>query len=139
MKRLLNRLRHNRRGGTMVEFAIVAPTFLMFVFLILDGGRMMYTRQALNEVALAAARHYALDTTISNGQLKTWIIANSRLGMTSSNTTVATNPNTTCNSLPGAVATVTITMPFHRGAMSLLPQSVVSTSQSATGCFMIPS
>ena len=60
MTRIWRRLAREEIGGAVVEFALVAPTFLMFIFLILDGGRMIFTKQSLDEVTTATARCVAI-------------------------------------------------------------------------------
>ena len=60
---MLHLLRGDRRGVTAVEFALVAPVFMMFMFLIIDGGRAVWTYQTLQEVASNSARCAALGLT----------------------------------------------------------------------------
>jgi Flp pilus assembly protein TadG len=47
-------------GTTAVEFALVAPMFLMLVFGAIEFGRLLWTQQALQETATAAARCIAI-------------------------------------------------------------------------------
>jgi Flp pilus assembly protein TadG len=48
------------RGATAVEFALVLPMFLMLVFGSIEFGRLLWTRQALQEAAIAGARCMAI-------------------------------------------------------------------------------
>lgn len=43
-------------GGTIVEFALTAPLLLLMLFGIIEGGRMMWTQQALQHGVQMAAR-----------------------------------------------------------------------------------
>jgi len=59
----MRQLLSDRRGVTAVEFALVAPVFMMFMFLIIDGARIVWTYQTLQEVATNSARCAALGVT----------------------------------------------------------------------------
>ena len=49
------------RGGTAaIEFAIVAPAFMMLLFGTVEFGRLLWTQQALQETAIAGARCMAI-------------------------------------------------------------------------------
>ena len=45
------------RGQTLVEFALVAPIFLLILFSIIDFGRYVYYVQVLNNAAREGARY----------------------------------------------------------------------------------
>jgi len=133
-------LLRDRRGGSAVEFALVAPTFLMFIFLILDGGRMMFAKQALNELASATARCAAIAATgcdtAANAQ--SWAVSR---GLTRSNLHLSTgnvviDSAATCSGQANMVQ-ATITMTLTKGAMTLLPQSVVPSTLTSVACFPI--
>jgi Flp pilus assembly protein TadG len=134
----LSRLVRDKTGASATEFALVAPAFLMFLFLILDGGRLMFTKQALNELASATARCTAIKangcTTIAATQ--NWAaargIARSMLLINAANVSVvlATNCNGQSN-----MATVAISMTYKKGALTLLPQSAVPSTLTSNACF----
>lgn len=135
---MIRALLRNRRGAGAVEFALLAPTFLMFLFLLLDGGRMMFAKQSLNELATATARCLAIKQSgcadVSSTQ--SWAVARglarSNLKLASAN--VAINASATCAGVSNMVQ-ATISMPWKKGAMTLLPQSVAPSSLTATACF----
>ena len=56
----LRRLAADQRGASAVEFALVAVPLLMLIFGTIEYGRLMWTRQALQESAIAGARCVAL-------------------------------------------------------------------------------
>lgn len=132
------RLFHNRRGAGAVEFALLAPTFLLFLFLLLDGGRMMFAKQSLNELATATARCMATKQSACANASSTqdWAVsrglARNNLQLTSRNVTIDTAA--TCGGVSNMIQ-ATITMPWKKGAMTLLPQSVAPSSLTATACF----
>jgi Flp pilus assembly protein TadG len=131
---MIRALWHDRKGGSVVEFALVAPTFLMFVFLLLDGGRMLFAKQSLNEVATATARCYAIKATGCSdaATARTWAI---NRGLARDN--LAVNDVTFASSCDSGLvgAKVTVTTIFKKGAMTLLPQSVAPSTLTSTACF----
>lgn len=126
------------RGTGAVEFALVLPAFLMMIFLILDGGRVMFAKQALNELAAAGARCAALHPAGCATQAATqqWVAdrGNRRSQLKLTAAMVTASLSTSCNGVSG-MAQVTVTMPFPKGAMTLLPQSAVPANLTATSCF----
>jgi Flp pilus assembly protein TadG len=136
---MIGRLLRQTAGSTAVEFALTAPTFLMFLFLILDGGRMMFAKQAVNELAAATARCAAVDTSnCSSGNVSTWATTRGRTRSNLAVTNVQLTKPTTCASGQSLqVAKATVTASFKRGALFFLPQSVVPTSISSTACFPV--
>lgn len=60
------RLSGDRRGATAVEFALLAPVFLLLLCGMIEIGRMLWAKQVLTEVAYGAARCASLE-----GQCKT--------------------------------------------------------------------
>jgi Flp pilus assembly protein TadG len=54
--RLLRRFRRNRRAATAVEFALVAPVFLVLLFAILETALMFFASQVLESVTQQSAR-----------------------------------------------------------------------------------
>lgn len=131
-------LLRNAAGASTVEFALLAPTFLMFLFLLIDGGRMMFAKQSLNELATATARCMATkqSSCADAGSTQSWAVARglarSNLQLTTGNVTI--NTSATCGGVSNMIQ-ATITMPFKKGAMNLLPQSVAPSSLTATACF----
>jgi len=135
---MISRLLRSQQGAGAVEFALLAPTFLMFLFLLLDGGRMMFAKQSLNELATATARCMATKQAAcaNTGSTQSWAVsrglARSNLQLTSNNVTIDTAA--TCGGVSNMIQ-ATITMPWKRGAMMLLPQSIAPASLRATACF----
>lgn len=135
---MISRLLRSQQGAGAVEFALLAPTFLMFLFLLLDGGRMMFAKQSLNELATATARCMATKQAAcaNTGSTQSWAVsrglARSNLQLTSNNVTIDTAA--TCGGVSNMIQ-ATITMPWKRGAMMLLPQSIAPALLRATACF----
>jgi Flp pilus assembly protein TadG len=49
--------RKNERGGSLVEFAVVATFFFMLIFGIIEFSRFLYTHNALTDAARRGARY----------------------------------------------------------------------------------
>jgi len=137
---MIRTLFRNEAGAGAVEFALLAPTFLMFLFLLFDGGRMMFAKQSLNELATATARCMATQqASCANAtSTQTWAVSRgltrNNLQLSTSNVTI--NTNATCGGVSGMIQ-ATITTTWKKGAMTLLPQSVAPSSLSATACFPV--
>jgi hypothetical protein len=48
--------RRNRRGQALVEFALVLPIFVLALFGVIDGARLIYTSNQLSQAAREGAR-----------------------------------------------------------------------------------
>ena len=131
---MIRALACDRKGGSVVEFALVAPTFVMFLFLLLDGGRLIFAKQSLNEVATATARCYAIKSSScpDSSTARTWAI-NRGLARDNLAVSAVTFASSCDNGLAGAK--VTVSMAWKSGAMTLLPQSVVPSTLSSSACF----
>jgi len=140
MMRACHRVGGNEKGGATVEFALLAPTFLMFIFLLLDGGRMVFAKQSLNEVATATARCAAVagtgctDATSAQSWATTRALTRDNLNLSSATVQLGVTCNTVAN-----MAKVTVSTTWKKGAMTLLPQSVAPATLTSVACFPIAS
>lgn len=51
------------RGQGLVEFALVIPVFFLLVFGVIDGARLVFTTESLNQAAREAARVGAVEAS----------------------------------------------------------------------------
>lgn len=58
--------RNRRRGAAAVEFALVAPIFFLFVFGIIEYGRMVMVQQVITNASREGARRAVLDGATAN-------------------------------------------------------------------------
>jgi Flp pilus assembly protein TadG len=131
----MRRLVFDRRGATAVEFALVAPVFLMFMFLIIDGSRMVWTYQTLQEVATSSARCAALKLTACADNTSVQNYASARAiasGVPLATTAITLTPSTTCQATSGMVK-VAINSAYQGATTKLLPTSVSTLTTEA--CF----
>ncbi|BDI60845.1 TadE/TadG family type IV pilus assembly protein [Qipengyuania nanhaisediminis] len=61
LNRLARRIRGNEDGMTVVEFALIAPTFLLLMMGTFDMGHMVYANAVLNGAVQTAARDASLE------------------------------------------------------------------------------
>jgi Flp pilus assembly protein TadG len=111
-----------------VEFAVVAPVFFLFVFGMIEFGRMVMVEQIITNASREGARMAVLDpsTTSSTSwhdqivSAVTTYLTNAGIPNVTSNC-VTVNPNDPSASSvkPGDPVTVTVTIPFNQ--VSWLP------------------
>lgn len=127
------------RGATAVEFALVAPVFLMFMMLLLEGGRMLWTQQTLQQIAFAAVRCSALAATAcaNDTATRTYAVAQRAAGTRTLTTAmVAVTPSSTGTTCAATgMRVVTITMPFQATIFHLLPAAPANVI--ARACFPV--
>jgi Flp pilus assembly protein TadG len=99
-----------QRGQGLLEFALLTPVLLTFLFAVIDGGRLVLAYQTVGEAARSGA-HQAQLVDSSLAQVQAAVNAHSGvLGGLGSNTTV--NPSATPRT-PGTTVTVTVTYRFN--------------------------
>jgi len=72
MHRFLHRLRRFLRatdGAAAVEFAIIAPVFILFCIGIFEAGRMMWIRNSIQTATEEAARYAMVHTAATDTEL----------------------------------------------------------------------
>ena len=131
----MRRLLRDVTGVTAVEFALVAPAFLMFMFLIIDGARMAWTYQTLQEVATHSARCAALGVTgcKTSAEVKLYArtrAANAQVALAES--AVSLDANVMCSNI-GGMTRVTISSSYQGATTKLLPSKL--TTLDTESCF----
>jgi Flp pilus assembly protein TadG len=106
MRQLSNRARWPR-GQSMVEFALIAPVFLVIFIGIFDGGRAIYAFSTVTNAARAGAR-VAIVNQDANAIRQAAIGESVGLGLTNSDITVTPCPNMEAGCLYG----VTVRYPY---------------------------
>ncbi len=120
--------RRNRRATAAVEFAVVAPVFLLLVFGMIEYGRMVMVYQVLTNASREGARVAVLDgaTTASvTSQVNTYLSNGTITGAT---VTVTPNPPSTAEY--GDPVTVTVSIPFSQ--VSWLPSPMYLGGKTLT-------
>ena len=139
------RLWRDRRGAAAVEFAAVLGPLLILIFGVFEYGRLLWTREALQETATAGARCMGMSATAcasggaySSGNATTYIegqATNWGLTLTASN--IALDNATTCAgvSAPNGFSSVTITYTFQSIVPSLITSLNTSPTLTSVACF----
>lgn len=120
--------RRNRRAASAVEFAIVAPVFFLFVFGMIEYGRMVMVQQILTNASREGARQAVLDGATTAAVQTT---VNSYLTSGSiSGATVTVTPNPPTNAAFGDPVTVTVSIAFSQ--VSWLPSPMYLGGKTLT-------
>ncbi len=122
--------RANRRGTAAVEFAIVVPIFIAFVFGIFEFGRLVMVQQlittasregarlAITENAAASGVQSAVDAYLTNASV--------------SSATVTVTPSTLASAQPGDTITVAVQIPFEEVSWLPSPMFITNTTLTAS-------
>ena len=132
----------DRGGATAVEFAMIAPVLLLFVFGILEFGRALWVHNALQQTAIAGARCEGIaqssvgSTAACNGTSVTSYVVGvaSQWGITVPSSGVTVSANTTCAGAAGFSA-VTINYTFQTAVPQILGSMNGGVPMSANACF----
>lgn len=135
-------------GTTAVEFALVVPMFLTLIFGTVEFGRLLWTEQALQETATAAARCVALaqgtnpngnctsSGTYSSSSTTTYVrnvAAGWGLSVPGSGITPSTTAN--CGGSSGGFSQVTLTYTFNSLVPSLVHLNSSGLTLTASACY----
>ncbi len=115
--RLTHMGRQKRRGPTALEYAVIAPVFLLLVFGMIEYGRLRTVEQILANAAQQGVEQAVLAGTTSAQVNQT--INDYLAGTSASGARVRLNPIDPETADSGEPVTVTITIPFNR--VSWLP------------------
>jgi Flp pilus assembly protein TadG len=115
-------LTKNLRGSAAIQFGLVAPSLLLFVFGIIEVGRMLWTMNALHYSVEEAARCASINATTcgSAGKVQAFAVARSGGSFASS---VFTASTISCGNQVSASYPMRLNIPFTNYAVTLTAQS----------------
>ena len=129
------RLLRDRRGNVMAEFAMVMPVFLLLLFGVIEGCRLMWSQQVLETAAYETVRcmsvSAACDTTAE--QQARVVAEAAKVGLTITASAATFTSATTCRG-HGNSNKVTIRQNFSTVLRGFLP---MPTSIEATACYPV--
>ena len=130
------RLRSCQKGASAVEFALIAPVFFLMLFGVIEGGRMIWTRQTLDEVAFSTARCMSLEIDCPDeaSQREYAKVRAANYGVAIANGNITVTGNTTCQGYAGANA-VTIRKAFNSPVTGFVPG--MDGTLVATACYPV--
>ena len=95
LEKVFGTCRKDRRGAAVVEFAVIAPVFILLVFGMIEYGRMVMVQQILTNAAREGARKAVLDG-ISTSDVQSAVVTymnNAGIGnFVTSDVAVTSNP-----------------------------------------------
>jgi Flp pilus assembly protein TadG len=115
-------------GTAAVEFAILLPVFLTFLYGIVEFGRLMWTQTALQFAVEGAARCYAIDTTCTSASTTQNYASQQVFGLTvpSSAFLASNGAGTSCGGYEVQVSDY----PFSFVVPNLFPWTITVNAQS---------
>ena len=132
MTSLMTRLAGDRRGGAVLEFAVILPLMLILFVGGLDVGRLFYVRQGLEYATEEAARYYMLNPTTAESNV-TVLLKSKMPGGMGPSVTVTYADTANCNS-NSAVTCTTITAKymfgFAVGYLGIGAQNLLATAKA---------
>ena len=122
--------RKKRRGAAAVEFAVVAPVFLLLVFGMIEYGRMVMVQQVITNASREGARVGVLDG--STNQSVQDIVNQYLTSGSISGATVTVTPTNPEDADFGDPVTVSVDIPFSQVSWLPSPMYLGGTTLSAT-------
>ena len=112
----------NKAGNGAIEFALLAPVLLSFIFGIAEGGRLLWTLNALHYSVQEAARCASINKTTcgSATQIQSFAAGRSGAGFDSS---VFTATVAACGNRVSAAYAMSLHFPLMTHSISLTAQS----------------
>jgi Flp pilus assembly protein TadG len=129
LQRSCRLFRRYRRAAAAVEFAVVAPVFLLLVFGMIEYGRMVMVYQVITNASREGARTAVLDgatTTSVTTAVNSYLTAGAVSGAT-----VTVSPNPPSGAQYGDPVTVTVSIPFSQVSWLPSPMYLGSRTLSA--------
>jgi Flp pilus assembly protein TadG len=122
MSRAIAALPRARDGNVAVEFGMLAPVLLLLMFGIVEGGRLLWTQNALHYAVEEAARCASINTTAcgSASQIEAFAAGRSGAQFASS---IFTATVAGCGNQVSASYTMALNIPFMAHSISLSAQS----------------
>ena len=116
------------RGAYLVEFAIIAPVFLLLVFGLMEFGRAIWSYSSVAHAAREGVR-YAIVRGEESGRLATSseieTYVRERAGLSSAQVTTTWTPN----NKPGSVVQVQVNYSFQPSVPMIPSMALTSTSR----------
>ena len=122
----------DRRGGAVLEFAVLLPFLLIMTLGMIDVGRLFYVRQGLEYATEEGARYYTLNPTTATSNV-TSQLQNKMPGGMGPNVSVAYADTASCNgnsAVTCTTITATYTFNFAAGFLEIGTQTLRATARA---------
>jgi Flp pilus assembly protein TadG len=119
----------NRRGAAAVEFALVAPLFVLLLLGIIEFGRAMMVQQVLTNATREGARQATLPEATATSVQNTVVafLSDASIRVSADDVTVTPAPETAFNN---EQITVSVQVPYKN--VSWIPSSFITGNLSAS-------
>lgn len=114
----------------MVEFAVIAPIFFLFIFGVIEFGRMVMVQQIITNASREGARQAVLDGQTHDSVVNT--VTSYLTGSSISGATVTVNPYNPNDAGYGAAVTVTVSVDFSQVSWLPTPMFLGGNTLTAT-------
>lgn len=104
--------KRNRRGATLVEFALCAPILFFIVFAIIEGGRLLMVQNALTTAAREGCRMAVLATTTDANQIQSAVNRHMDIAAPTAECSVKCSPDNLSAVQSGTTVTVNVTLSY---------------------------
>jgi len=121
--------RRRRRGATVVEFAIVAPLLFLFIFAMIEFGRMVMVEQILTNGAREGARRGILEQSTA-AEVET-LVSDYLTESSISGATVTVSPGNFHQVGFGDPVTVSVSVPYSQVSWLPTPRFLGGTNLTA--------
>lgn len=119
--------KQSRRGAAVVEFALIAPVFLILILGSIEFSRAVIVQQEITNASREGARVGSYDSTTAASTVTSAVSTFlSNVGINGATVTVSPNPPS--NATDGQPVTVTVSIPFN--SVSWLPTPVYLGGQT---------
>ena len=128
----LAELTADRRGGAIIEFAVIGPVLLTLLLGAVDVGRMFYVRQNLEYATEEAARYYMLNPSAASSDVTT-LLQGKMAGGVGSSIGVSYADTANCNgnaSVTCTMITATYSFTFIAGYLGLGSKALKAKAQA---------
>jgi Flp pilus assembly protein TadG len=128
MRRTRRTGKQSRKGAALLEFAVILPVYLLFVFGIIEYGRMVMVQQIITGAAREGARVGVLDDSTSATVSTAANRILSAAGIASA--TISATPDPPSSATYASFVTVTVSVPFS--SVSWLPSPMYLGGKTLT-------
>ncbi len=104
MTRRLQSILADETGSVVTDFALVAPVLFLLLFGVIEGSRLLWTQQTLEEVAYSTARCMSVSTSCADEtERRSFAVARaSSFGIGVTNESITTQSGVTCRGFPNS-------------------------------------
>lgn len=133
--RIMNKLADliaDRRGGAVLEFALIGPVLFTLMLGAVDVGRMFYVRQNLEYATEEAARYYMLNPSSATSAVTSYL-QGKIAGGSGTNVVVSYADTANCNSNSSVTCTMitaTYNFTFVAGYLGLGSKALQAKAQA---------